>query len=79
MMWQRVMTTATRGYQALAAAEQARAAGTDDPGVWVRGTGAGPRPSLYPAIPKEPRERPSVDKLGQVNGVGRRRVTLMDR
>ena len=26
MVWQRVMTTATRGYQALAAAEQARAA-----------------------------------------------------
>ena len=34
MVWQRVMTTATRGYQALAAAGQARAAGTDDPGVW---------------------------------------------
>jgi hypothetical protein len=27
MVWQRVMTIATRGYQA-------RAAGTDDPGVW---------------------------------------------
>lgn len=38
MVWQRVMTTATRGYQALAAAEQSRAAGTDDPAC-------GPRPS----------------------------------
>jgi hypothetical protein len=33
MAWQRIMTTATRGYQAQAAAGQARAAGTDDPGV----------------------------------------------
>jgi hypothetical protein len=34
MVCQRVMTTATRGSQTLAAAGQARAAGTDDPGLW---------------------------------------------
>ena len=74
------MTTATRGYQALAAAEQARAAGTDDPAERVRGTGAGPGHPCTQQSRKKPRERPSVDLLGQVNGVGHaRRVTLMDR
>jgi hypothetical protein len=73
MVWQRVMTIATRGYQA-------RAAGTDDPGVWSAEQVLGPRPSLYPAIPKEPRERSGCRffiRAGQSCGRDSRQRTVL--